>query len=704
MTTTLPPRQAGAPQVDQVPASTGAAAPAEALGSGRAERPAGLPPNRRRFAVRVVRGAPDEPAWARPALLALVLVAAGLYLWNLSASGYANSFYAAPAQAGSVSWKAWFFGAFDSSSFITVDKPPASTWVMGLSGRIFGFSSWSVLVPQALEGVATVALMHAAVKRWSGPTAGLLAGAIVMLTPAAALMFRFNNPDALLVLLLVAATYCTVRALENAGTTWLMLAGTLVGFAFLTKMMQAFLVLPALALVYLICAPTPLRRRLVQLIGSLVAVIVSAGWWVAVVELVPASSRPYIGGSSHNSILELVLGYNGLGRIFGGQGNGGGGGGGGFGGGGGNSSFGGATGLGRLFSAEMANEISWLVPAALIALVAGLIATRSAPRTDRVRAALLLWGGTLIVTGLTFSYMQGTIHPYYTVALAPSIGALVAVGGHVLWQRRAHPAARAGLAAMILATGLWSYVLLNRDAGWHPELRYAVLAVAVITALALLIPIRSAGRSALRWFAAITLAGVLAGIAGTGAYAVTTAGTAHSGSIPSVGPAGAPSSFAGPGGGGGGGFGRGGFGGGNAAGTPPNGTQPGSQTGTQSGGGSGRGGFGGGGTSTSSALTALLQKAGTRWAAATVGSGTAASLQLASEKPVMSIGGFNGGDPTPTLSQFEAYVTAGDIGYFVAGGGGGGGPGGGNSEITSWVEAHYTATTVGGQTVYDLRG
>src|ERR1700722_5504654 len=149
--------------------------------------------------------------WQRVALAALLLGTALAYTWNLSENGYANSFYAAAVQAGTKSWKALFFGSLDPSNFITVDKPPASLWVMALSGRIFGFSSWSMLVPQALEGVAAVALLHAAVKRWFGSGAGLAAGALFAITPVAALMFRFNNPDALLVALLVASAYCLTR-------------------------------------------------------------------------------------------------------------------------------------------------------------------------------------------------------------------------------------------------------------------------------------------------------------------------------------------------------------------------------------------------------------------------------------------------------------------------------------------------------------
>jgi len=280
-----------------------------------------------------------NPTWARPAFVALLLLTAIAYLWDLSASGYANSFYAAAVQAGTKSWKALFFGSLDASNFITVDKPPASLWVMSMSGRIFGFSSWSMLVPQALEGVAAVALLYAAVKRWFGAGAGLTAGAVFALTPVAALMFRFNNPDALLVLLLVAGAYCLTRALEHARTGWVLAAGAMIGFAFLAKMMQAFIVLPGFALVYMVAAPASLKRRAGQMLVGGVAVLVSAGWWVAIVALWPAGSRPMIDGSQENSILDLITGYNGLGRIFGSGGPAGSG-----------MNFSGATGPSRLFN------------------------------------------------------------------------------------------------------------------------------------------------------------------------------------------------------------------------------------------------------------------------------------------------------------------------------------------------------------------
>src|SRR5262245_12708852 len=333
-------------------------------------------------------GKPGEPRWLRPSLLALLLVTAVLYLWGLGASGWGNAFYSAAVQAGSESWKAFFFGSSDAANSITVDKTPASLWVMALSARAFGVNAWSILVPQALMGVASVGLLYASVRRWFSPVAGLLAGLVLALTPIAVLMFRFNNPDALLVLLMVAGAYATTRAIENGSTKWLMLAGVFVGFGFLTKMLQALLVVPAFALVYLLAGPPKLGRRLWQLVLSAIVLLVSAGWWVAIVELVPASMRPYIGGSQDHSVLNLIFGYNGLGRLTGNET-------GSVGGGGQAGSMWGPTGWLRLFNAEFGGQASWLLPAALIFLVGGLLLTLRAKRTDRTRAALVLWGGWL---------------------------------------------------------------------------------------------------------------------------------------------------------------------------------------------------------------------------------------------------------------------------------------------------------------------
>ena len=376
--------------------------------------------------------------WPRWALAVLLAATAVLYLWNLSASGYGNTFYAAAAQAGSQSWSAWFFGSLDAQNFITVDKPPASLWVTGLSVRLFGMNSWSVMAPQALMGVAAVAVLYCAVRRAftdpnHGAAAGLLAGAVLAGTPAAALMFRFNNPDALLVLLLTVAAYCLMRAASAASWRWLLLVGVAMGTAFLTKMLQGFLVLPGFGLAYLLVAPTSWPKRVLHLLGAVAALIAAAGWWVLAVQLTPASARPYIGGSTDNTVLDLALGYNGINRLLGHHregtplGNWGG------------SSLpmlGGRSGLHRLFTGEMANEISWLIVVAVFVVAFGmyLAARRALSRAEL--CALLMWGTWLVVTGVVFSFMGGMVHPYYTVALAPAIAALVGIGAVWAWRRR----------------------------------------------------------------------------------------------------------------------------------------------------------------------------------------------------------------------------------------------------------------------------
>ncbi|MWA06675.1 phospholipid carrier-dependent glycosyltransferase [Actinomadura sp. LD22] len=663
----------------------------------------------RRLLRRLWRGPGRDPAWARPALLALLAATAVLYLWGLGASGWANAFYSAAVQAGATSWKAFFFGSSDAANAITVDKTPAALWPMEIAARIFGVNAWSILVPQALMGVATVATLYAAVRRRFPAWAGLLAGASLALTPVAVLMFRFNNPDALLVLLLTAGAYAALRAQENASTRWLVVAGACVGTGFLAKMLQAFLVVPVLALVYLVTAPAPVRRRLWQLVPAGAALVASAGWWVLAVALVPASSRPYIGGSQHDSVLELALGYNGIGRLNGEET-------------GGLGNLNQDAGIGRMFGAAIGGQISWLLPAALVLLAAGLWATRRAPRTDPARAALLVWGGWLLLTGAVFSEMQGIFHEYYTVALAPAVAALTGIGAALLWERRRTTEGAAFLSVTVAVTAVWAYVLLGRSPGWHSWLGPVIVVVGLLAGAAL------AGVRLLRGplLAAVLVPAVAASLAGPAAYALDTAATPHSGSIVTAGPA-ASGGF-GPGRGGpGGGPGRagGGWNRGRGLAPPQGGAQPGgpggvpgaARQGAPGGGfGGGRPGGAGGGpgglltaaTPSAQATAALKAGAGSyTWAAAAVGSNTAAGYQLATGEPVMAVGGFNGTDPAPTLARFQRLVRQGKIHYFVGGGGTMTGRGGGSGsddaqKISAWVAATFTAVSVGGTTLYDL--
>lgn len=641
--------------------------------------------------------------------LGIVLLAtAVLYLWNLGASGWANPFYSAAAQAGSQNWAAWFFGSSDAANSITVDKPPASLWIMGLSVRIFGLNSWSILVPEALMGVATAWLLYLAVRRAAAPAtgdprlahrAGLLAAVVMAITPVATLMFRFNNPDALLVLIMTAAGYATLRSIQENKLRWLLLAGVFLGFGFLTKQLQVLLVVPGFAVAYVVAAPGGVGRRLLRLLAAGAAMVVSAGWWLAVVELIPANMRPYIGGSQNNSILELTLGYNGLGRLSG-QETGSVGGGNGW----------GVPGLFRMFNSEFGGQIAWLLPSVLV-LGAGLLwLGRRAPRTDSVRASVIVWGSWVLVTGLVFSFMAGIIHPYYAVALAPGIAWLAGLGGALLWQHRAQLVAAVMLAVAVAAAGFLAFGLLGSTTAYGPWLRWAVLFGALAAAAGLPLSGRFTSRILQRTTAVLAL---VASLAGPLAYSISTASVTHTGAIPSAGPT---TTF---GGFGAGGFGAGGFGGrggfgqasqNNAA--PNNPPQTLQQPGAQGGGFGGNrqgGGMGGllGATTPSSGMVSALKSGASNytWAAAVVGSNNAAGYQLATELPVMAVGGFNGTDPSPTLAQFQQLVAQGKIHYFIAGGtmqanSGSEAP----AQIAQWVAANFQAQSIGGTTVYALAG
>ena len=658
---------------------------------------------------RLVLGNATMARWERPAFLGLLAVAAILYLWDLSSSGWANSFYSAAVQAGASNWEAFFYGSSDAANSITVDKPPASLWFMALSVRLFGLSSFSILLPEALMGVATVGVVFATVRRAFSARTALLAGGVLALTPVAALMFRFNNPDALLVLLLSLSVYFTLRGIQSGKLRWVLWAGAMVGFAFLTKQLQAFLVVPVLAGIYMAAAPGTWWRRIWHLLAALGAIVVSAGWWVAVVELVPASMRPYIGGSQNNDFLELTFGYNGLGRLDGSETGSV------TGGGGGTTTGGqwGATGIFRLFENEIGGQISWLMPAALVLALVAFIVMRGR-RTDLRRATLMMFTAWMVVTALTFSFAAGIFHAYYTVALAPAVAGTVAIGASVLWSYRAELWSRIVGAVVVLGTVTWAYLLLAEASDWLPWLKFVVLAVGVLAAVLLLLP--QAGR---RMRVATIGATLVATLLAPAAYTIDTVLTPHSGSIVTAGPTVASSM----GGGFGGGGGAGGFGGARG-GTPPTGgtfggRAPGAQTGTgTTTGGQAptgtRGGAGGGGggagsllnsSSVGTALSTLLKADASQysWVAAAVGSNSAAGYQLATQEAVMPIGGFNGSDPSPTLAEFKADVAAGKIHYFI-GGTVGQSNGGSNasSAIATWVAANFTAKTVDGVTLYDL--
>lgn len=623
---------------------------------------------------------------SRAALGLLLTATASFWCIGLSRNGWANAFYAAAVQAGTKSWKAFLFGSSDAANSITVDKPPASLWPMEISAQIFGVSTWSIQLPQVMLGVASVALLNAIISRRFGAGAGLLAGLVLALTPVATLMFRYDNPDALLVFLMVAAVWALLRAVESGRTRWLLLCGALLGFGFLTKQLQVFLVFPGVALTYLIAGQPRLGKRLAQLLATVAAFIVAAGWWVTLVELWPKDSRPYIGGSKTNSFLDLTFHYNGFGRLLGGEDS---------------IPHGGSSpadidpgaapfapmgqaGITRLFTGESGGQISWLLPAAVIFLVVGLVLCGRRSRTDLDRAQFLAWGGWLIGTAGVFSFMSGLFHDYYTVALAPAVAALVGIGATELWRHRDSAWAAATLAVVTMFTGIWAWVLLNRTPDFVGWLKWMILFGTAVAAAGLVIaavlPAPAAGPN--RWDARTwgSVAAIALALAGPAAYCVNTVSTAHTGGIVTAGPQ-------------------------IAGGMPGPMGQPGN-TGTQV---------------PADIARMLSQNADAyTWVAAVPGSTDAAYYQLATGKPVMALGGFGSSDPSPTLAQFQADVTAGRIHYYIPSRGlavpTGYAPDPDSRSVTppgvdgsteaehikSWVQQRCSATTVDGIVLYDL--
>ncbi|MFD3502001.1 ArnT family glycosyltransferase [Streptomyces sp. NPDC058678] len=675
---------------------------------------------------------PDKaPRWSLPALVAIMVLAAVLYAWNLSGSGL-NSFYSAAVLSGTQSWKAWFFGSLDAGNFITVDKPPFALMVMGLSCRILGYGTWQMMAPMIAAALGTIWILHASVKRVFGHAAAAVAALVLALTPITVAINRDNNPDTLLVLLMVGGAALALRAVRNDRLLPLIGSAVCFGLAFNTKMLQGYIALPAVFAVYVYASRLDWKKKAVNLVLAAVALAVSSFWWAAAVSLVPASERPYIGGSTDGTAWNLIMGYNGLGRIFGGEGNGGGGGGGGF---------SGTAGLGRLFNDILGGQISWLIPFAAIACAGGLVLCGRTSRTDLTRAALVLWGGWTALHYLTFAMAEGTMHPYYTTALAPGIAALCGSGGVMLLRAfRADRRWAWVLPAALAVTAIWSVVLLRRASGWNTWL-WPAIAVVMALAITGLLVFRSGNR--VRLLAASVVAAIVAAVAGPAAYAWSVpsgsggGGGMGGGTNPTAGPSTGSGFGGGAGGGpGGAGGGRGGFGGGEM---PDGGTQQGGQAGSQAGGQQpgqdsggqmtpgggngelpggqsgqapggtgatggtppgGTGGAVGGGTGrggdlggASSELVSYLEKHqdGAKWLLAVSSSQSAAQLIVSSGEPVISMWGWSGSDKAMTLARLKELVKKGELHYIQLGGGGMGGDSGISSEVTEWVQKNGTA-------------
>jgi 4-amino-4-deoxy-L-arabinose transferase-like glycosyltransferase len=627
----------------------------------------------RPFARRIALSLPR----VRPELAALLVLAGLLNLWALDRNGFANEYYSAAVRAMSSDWHAFLYGSFDAAGVMTVDKPPLALWVQALSVKVFGVNSLSLLAPQALMGVASVALVYDLVRRRFGRAGGFVAGLVLALTPISVAIARHNNPDALLILCSVAALWCVVRALEDGRTRWLVLAGVAVGLGFETKMAAALMVVPGIAAAYLWVAPRGRVAAVRQLLAGGAAMVVVGGAWPALVALTPADSRPWVSGTSDNSILSLIFGYNGFGRL-GGQAGGPGG----IGGGGGGGVFGGDPGVLRLLDASLGGQAGWLLGFAVVGGLA-LVAASRLRRTDARTGWVVAIGGAFAITAIAFSSAKGIFHPYYVSLLAPFTAALVGAGAAQL--------AGGGMTARVLAPAAvvagmaTELAVLDKLPGQFETVAPIVAAVCVFAAATL----AAVGEARVRKAAlAVALSALLIAPA---TWSVQTLGHATSGTFPAGGPENA--SFAG-----------GGFGG------PPGGGFGGAG-GTNGGGGGGfggGGGLGGGMFGSNAGLSEALayveaNGGGTVFVSSQNG---AASAALQSGADVAALGGFSGRESEVSIEWLAQRVASGDIRWVLTDGESGGMPNDGRTASQSVMAAiQETCTPVSGvDGLYDCSG
>ena len=476
-------------------------------------------------------------AVSRPELLLLLALAAALNLWSLDTNGWANDYYSAAVRSMTESWHNLLFGSFDPAGVMTVDKPPLALWVQALSARAFGLSSWSILVPQAVMGVAAVGFTWDLTRRRFGRVGGFVAGLALAITPTAVAIFRHNNPDAVVLLCSVVALWAVVRALDDGRTRWLVLAGAMIGLGFEAKMGAALLVVPALAAAYLWVSPRGYLASVRQLLAGFAALVVVGGIWPVLVALTPAADRPYISGTDDNSIWSLILGYNGLGRLAGQAGGPGGAAGGPGGGGGGGGVFGGTTGPFRLLNEALGPQGAWLVGFALVGGIGIAVASRLR-RSDARTGWIIATGGAALTMAVAFSYASGIFHPYYVSLLAPFTAALV--GGTAAELLRGGTIARI-VAPVAIAVGVAVELVVVDRAGnldWLPPVLVVVGAATAATLAIVSAPRIRAGAVALFLAAALV---------GPAIWSVQTLGHATSGTFPAGGPASAGGGFGGGG-------------------------------------------------------------------------------------------------------------------------------------------------------------
>jgi 4-amino-4-deoxy-L-arabinose transferase-like glycosyltransferase len=580
----------------------------------------------------------------RPELGALLGFAAVLNLWGLGINGWANTYYSAAVRSMSSSWHNFLFGSLDPSGLMTVDKPPLSLWIQALSVRLFGFHPLSLLVPQALMGIVAVGLVYDLTRRLFGRPAGFVAGLVLATTPVVVGVSRHNNPDELLVLCCVAALWFAVRALQTGRTKWLVSAGVAVGLGFEAKMAVALVVVPGIALAWLWVTPAG-RGRLAALRQALAggaAMVAVACAWPLLVTLTPAADRPWISGTSDNSIWSLIFSYNGLGRL---SGQSGGPGGTGPPGGGGGTMFGGPTGPFRLLQTGLGDQAGWLLGFAAVAGLA-ILAVSRLRRDDPRTGWLIAIGGAFLTTAVAFSFAHGIFHPYYVSLLAPFVAALVGAGaGMLLDGGRGRLIAPLAIGAGIVT----ELVVLGELGGLLGWARWVVIVVGAGSAVVLALRLAPRTRAVVL---AVALAALLAAPA---TWAAQTLGHATSATFPTGGPANAAAlGTGGPGSGGFGGGAPGAAGRGFGSGVPG----PGGASNGTGGGFAGRA-FGGQDAALSAAIRYATAHGG--GAIGVESQSSAAAAILSSHADVAGLGGFSGRESSVTASWLASEIRAGHL-------------------------------------------
>ncbi|WP_231994306.1 ArnT family glycosyltransferase [Pseudarthrobacter equi] len=620
------------------------------------------------FWRRLIWGNNQERTWERPALVFLLIGTSFIYLWALDSNGWANPYYSAAAQAGSQDWKAFFFGSFEGGNLITVDKTPLSIWVMSLSVRLFGLSSWSLLAPQALMGVLSTGFLYGIVRRGFGPRTSLFAAAAYASTPVVVLMSRFNNPEPLMGFLTIVSVWTALKAMESGRLRTFALAGSLLGLAFMAKQVQALLVVPSLAVSVLAFSTGSLFARTRQLLVSATALIVAGGAWLLAVEVIPSSARPYIGGSVTNSAIELSLDYNGLARFvhipINSEGNR-------------------ATtkddvsphsdGFTRIFNGNFAPEIAWILFAGVVCCLILVVLGRTMNFSLQQRNITAIATTWFLTAFLVLCFMGTMIHTYYTYSLAAPLAVVLAVGFSCLWRVRQRLILRTLGAVLVVSSSYMTIRIMEYGKDWPAWMAPTIMLLGAIAAVFWLL---AATRGPIPTMGALVLGAVLLGA--PLAADMFTLSTPQHGTNPLSGPTGNdPMSMS------------------RLILAIKDGKPPWAQQTAL-------------GAEPSNKVVNLLHNETLQqtWGAATYSAQNAALYQLESLRPVIPLGGWLGTDPAPTLAEFQSLVAQHRIGFFIwqqdlldrgelsAE----------TISISDWVRENFQEQVIDGVHLYDLRG